>query len=140
MVQELERSPQAYRHIAELKNHILRQRVMLKYVLDTGRPSDLAESVPALLRSIASESSNDYLTIPVRDRVEPLRSAVFAFSFRIPARPDCLVDGTADVLFHRWCDLRSQTGKGTRSRPNRRKPRAARRQGERRAWSESAST
>jgi hypothetical protein len=32
MAQELEHLAQAYRHIAELKSHILRQRVMLKYV------------------------------------------------------------------------------------------------------------
>jgi len=32
MAQEQEHLAQAYRHIAELKSHILRQRVMLKYV------------------------------------------------------------------------------------------------------------
>jgi hypothetical protein len=43
--QQQEHLAQAYRHIAELKSHILRQRVMLKYVLDTGQPSELAESM-----------------------------------------------------------------------------------------------
>jgi hypothetical protein len=45
MAQELEHLAQAYRHIAELKSHILRQRVMLKRVLDTGQPAELAESM-----------------------------------------------------------------------------------------------
>jgi hypothetical protein len=45
MAQEQEHLAQAYRHIAELKSHILRQRVMLKYVLDTGQPAELAESM-----------------------------------------------------------------------------------------------
>src|SRR5262249_61469375 len=36
---------QAYRHIAELKGHILRQRVILKHALDTGQPSEMAESM-----------------------------------------------------------------------------------------------
>ena len=36
---------QAYRHIAELKAHIVRQRVLLKDALDTGQPSELAESM-----------------------------------------------------------------------------------------------
>jgi len=45
MAQEQEHLAQAYRHIAELKGHILRQRVMLKHVLDTGQPSELAESM-----------------------------------------------------------------------------------------------
>jgi hypothetical protein len=45
MAQELEHLAQTYRHIAELKSHILRQRVMLKYVLDTGQPAELAESM-----------------------------------------------------------------------------------------------
>jgi len=36
---------QAYSHIAELKCHILRQRVMLKYVLDTRQPAELTESM-----------------------------------------------------------------------------------------------
>jgi hypothetical protein len=43
--QKQEHLAQAYRHIAELKSHILRQRVMLKHVLDTGQPSELAESM-----------------------------------------------------------------------------------------------
>ena len=43
--QEQEHLAQAYRHIAELKGHILRQRVMLKHALDTGQPSELAESM-----------------------------------------------------------------------------------------------
>src|SRR5262249_31538819 len=43
--QEQEHLAQAYRHIAELKSHILRQRVMLKHVLDTGQPAELAESM-----------------------------------------------------------------------------------------------
>ncbi len=43
--QQQEHLAQAYRHIAELKCHIRRQRVLLKYVLDTGQPSELAESM-----------------------------------------------------------------------------------------------
>ncbi len=43
--QEQEHLAQAYRHIAELKGHILRQRVILKLALDTGQPSELAESM-----------------------------------------------------------------------------------------------
>jgi hypothetical protein len=43
--QEQEHLAQAYRHIAELKSHILRQRVMLKHVLDMGQPAELAESM-----------------------------------------------------------------------------------------------
>ena len=36
---------QAYWHIAELKAHIVRQRVLLNDALDTGQPSELAESM-----------------------------------------------------------------------------------------------
>jgi hypothetical protein len=36
---------QAYRHIAELKAHIVRQRVIVKYALDTGQRSEMAESM-----------------------------------------------------------------------------------------------
>ena len=36
---------QAYWHIAELKAHIVRQRVLLKDALDTGQPSELAGSM-----------------------------------------------------------------------------------------------
>src|SRR5262245_29466671 len=36
---------QADRHIVDLKAHIVRQRVILKHALDTGQPSDLAESL-----------------------------------------------------------------------------------------------
>jgi hypothetical protein len=71
MGQELEQSPQAYRHIAELKSHILRQRVLLNYVLDTSPggsggvdAAGARREVSALLRSMASEYSNDYLTMP----------------------------------------------------------------------------
>jgi hypothetical protein len=42
---EQEHLDQAYRHIAELKAHIIRQRVFLKDALDTGQPSELAESM-----------------------------------------------------------------------------------------------
>jgi hypothetical protein len=42
---EQEHLDQAYRHIAELKAHIVRQRVLLKDALDTGQPSELAESM-----------------------------------------------------------------------------------------------
>ena len=45
MAQEQEHLAQAYRHIADLKGHILRQRVMLKHVLDTGQPAELAGSM-----------------------------------------------------------------------------------------------
>jgi hypothetical protein len=36
---------QAYRHIAELKAHIVRQRAIVKYALDTGQRSEMAESL-----------------------------------------------------------------------------------------------
>jgi hypothetical protein len=36
---------QAYRHIAELKVHIVRQRAIVKYALDTGQRSEMAESL-----------------------------------------------------------------------------------------------
>jgi len=36
---------QAYRHIAELKVQIVRQRVIVKYALDTGQRSEMAESM-----------------------------------------------------------------------------------------------
>ena len=42
---EQEHLDQAYRHIAELKAHIVRQRVLLKDALDTGQSSELAESM-----------------------------------------------------------------------------------------------
>jgi hypothetical protein len=42
---EQEHLAQAYRHIAELRAHIVRQRVLLKDALDTGQPSELAESM-----------------------------------------------------------------------------------------------
>jgi len=32
-------------HIAELKVQIVRQRVIVKYALDTGQPSEMAESL-----------------------------------------------------------------------------------------------
>jgi hypothetical protein len=42
---EREQLDQAYRHIAELKAHIVRQRVLLKDAHDTGQPSEVAESM-----------------------------------------------------------------------------------------------
>jgi hypothetical protein len=36
---------QAYRHIAELKAHIVRQRAIVKCALDTGQRSEMAESL-----------------------------------------------------------------------------------------------
>jgi hypothetical protein len=36
---------EANRHIAELTVQIVRQRIIVKYVLDTGEPSELAESL-----------------------------------------------------------------------------------------------
>ena len=36
---------QAYRHIAELKAHIVRQRAIVNYALDTGQQSEMAESM-----------------------------------------------------------------------------------------------
>jgi hypothetical protein len=36
---------QANGHIAELKVQIVRQRVIVKYALDTGQPSEIAESM-----------------------------------------------------------------------------------------------
>ena len=36
---------QANGHIADLKVQIVRQRVMVKYTLDTGQPSEMAESM-----------------------------------------------------------------------------------------------
>jgi hypothetical protein len=42
---EQEHLDQAYRHIAELKTRIVRQRVLLKDAIDTGQPSTLAESM-----------------------------------------------------------------------------------------------
>ena len=42
---EQEHLDQAYRHIAELKAHIVRQRVIVKYALDTGQRSEMAESM-----------------------------------------------------------------------------------------------
>jgi hypothetical protein len=36
---------QANGHIAELKVQIVRQRVIVKYALDTGQPSEMAESL-----------------------------------------------------------------------------------------------
>ena len=36
---------QAYRHIAELKVRIVRQRAIVKYALDTGQRSEMAESL-----------------------------------------------------------------------------------------------
>ena len=42
---EQEHLDQAYRHIAELKTHIVRQRVLVKDALDTGQSSELAESM-----------------------------------------------------------------------------------------------
>ena len=36
---------QAYRHIAELTVQIVRQRVIVKHALDTGQPSEIAESL-----------------------------------------------------------------------------------------------
>ena len=42
---ERERLDQAYRHIAELKAHIVRQRVLLKDAHDTGQRSEVAESM-----------------------------------------------------------------------------------------------
>jgi len=42
---EREQLDQAYRHIAELRAHIVRQRVLLKDAHDTGQPSEVAESM-----------------------------------------------------------------------------------------------
>jgi hypothetical protein len=36
---------EANRHIAELMVQIVRQRVIVKYALDTGQPSELSESL-----------------------------------------------------------------------------------------------
>ena len=43
--QEQKHLAQANGHIAELKVQIVRQRVIVKYVLDTGQPSEMAESM-----------------------------------------------------------------------------------------------
>ena len=42
---EQEHLDQAYRHIAELKVRIVRQRAIVKYALDTGQRSEMAESM-----------------------------------------------------------------------------------------------
>ena len=42
---EQEHLDQAYRHIAELKAHIVRQRAIVKCALDTGQRSEMAESL-----------------------------------------------------------------------------------------------
>jgi N-acyl-D-aspartate/D-glutamate deacylase len=44
-VQEQKHLAQANRHIAELAVQILRQRVIVKYALDTGQRSEMAESL-----------------------------------------------------------------------------------------------
>jgi hypothetical protein len=56
MSQEQEHLIQAYRHIAELKAHIVRQRVTLKYALDTGQPLELAESMLQRLKGASAPS------------------------------------------------------------------------------------
>jgi hypothetical protein len=43
--QEQKHLAQANGHIAELKVQIVRQRVIVKYALDTGQPSEMAESM-----------------------------------------------------------------------------------------------
>jgi hypothetical protein len=43
--QEQKHLAQANGHIADLKVQIVRQRVMVKYTLDTGQPSEMAESM-----------------------------------------------------------------------------------------------
>ena len=43
--QEQQYLAQANGHIAELKVQIVRQRVIVKYALDTGQPSEMAESM-----------------------------------------------------------------------------------------------
>src|SRR5262249_56824762 len=43
--QEQKHLAQANGHIVELKVQIVRQRVIVKYVLDTGQPSEMAESM-----------------------------------------------------------------------------------------------
>jgi hypothetical protein len=42
---ELEHLTQADWHITEVKAHIVRQRVRVKHALDTGQPSELADSM-----------------------------------------------------------------------------------------------
>jgi len=42
---EQEHLDQAYRHIAELKVRIVRQRAIVKYALDTGQRSEMASSL-----------------------------------------------------------------------------------------------
>ena len=44
-VQKQEHLAQANRHIAELKVQIVRQRAIVKYALDTGQRSEMAESL-----------------------------------------------------------------------------------------------
>jgi hypothetical protein len=44
-VQEQKHLAQANGHIAELKVQIVRQRAIVKYALDTGQPSEMAESL-----------------------------------------------------------------------------------------------
>jgi hypothetical protein len=56
MSQEQEHLIQAYRHIAELKGHIVRQCVTLKYALDPGQPLELAESMLRALEGTSAPS------------------------------------------------------------------------------------
>ena len=58
--QEQKHLAQANGHIAELTVQIVRQRVFVKYVLDTSQPSELAESLlHALEESLAFEKHRE---------------------------------------------------------------------------------
>jgi hypothetical protein len=43
--QEHKHLAEADRHIADLKAHIIRQRIIVKHALDTGQPSEVAASM-----------------------------------------------------------------------------------------------
>jgi hypothetical protein len=67
--QEQKHLAQANGHIAELKVQIVRQRVIVKYALDTGQPSEMAASMlNALEESLGAFEKHRKLVLDQLDR------------------------------------------------------------------------
>jgi hypothetical protein len=110
-VQEQKHLAQANRHIAELAVQILRQRVIVKYALDTGQRSEMAESLLDALDgslrmferhrifllscSAGRPSKGGAPKRPDRKKMAPTRSNQSSGLFRPPSHSDLKVSAAA---------------------------------------------
>jgi hypothetical protein len=69
--QEQEHLAQADWHVSQMKTHILRQRIRVKYARDTGQPSELADSMLHALEAslCAFERHRDLIVSQLKRRL-----------------------------------------------------------------------